>query len=138
MENTTEISTASASQLSDQEIQNIYNYAVMQLSDGRSKQEVIDMVVSRGIDPTQAPEIVSSLRMQIAQIKIDAANKDIKHGALWCGGGLLVTIGSYSMASEGGGSYLMCWGAIIFGGYQLLKGMAAIGGAKQALAEASE
>jgi hypothetical protein len=136
MENTTEVATAS--KLSDQEIQNIYDYAAMQLSDGRSKEEVIDMVVSRGIDRAHAPEIVSSLRQQIAQMKVDRANKDITHGALWFGGGLLVTVGSYSMASNGGGSYLMCWGAIIFGGYQLLKGMVAIGGAKQALAEASE
>jgi hypothetical protein len=38
--------------------------------------------------------------------------------------GLVITIGSYSMASSspGGGTYLLCWGPIIFGFIRLITG----------------
>jgi hypothetical protein len=43
-------------------------------------------------------------------------------GGIWCVGGTAVTIGTYTAAS-GGGTYVVAWGAIIFGGYQFLKGL---------------
>jgi hypothetical protein len=47
-------------------------------------------------------------------------------GALWCGGGCLVTIFTYAAASRGGGGgYVVAWGAIIFGAWQMIQ--AAIG-----------
>jgi hypothetical protein len=45
------------------------------------------------------------------------------HGALWCIGGILLTVGSYSAAS-GGGTYVIAWGAILFGALQFFKGLA--------------
>jgi len=43
-------------------------------------------------------------------------------GGLWCFGGTAVTVYTYSAAS-GGGTYVVAWGAIIFGGIQFLKGL---------------
>jgi hypothetical protein len=37
--------------------------------------------------------------------------------------GLIVTIGSYSAASGSGGTYYLCWGAIIFGAIQFIQGL---------------
>jgi hypothetical protein len=50
-----------------------------------------------------------------------AAKRDMMVGGLWCGGGILVTALTYKAAS-GGGSYVVAWGAIIFGGIQFLRG----------------
>lgn len=45
-------------------------------------------------------------------------------GAVWCGGGSLVTYLTYNAAvSGGGGHYFIAWGAILFGGIQFLKGL---------------
>jgi len=48
------------------------------------------------------------------------------HGALWCGGGLLVTAITYGAAvgSPGGGHYIIAWGAIVFGAVQFFRGYA--------------
>lgn len=54
--------------------------------------------------------------------KKEKAIKDIIFGALWCIGGIVVTIVTYNAAS-GGGTYVIAWGAILFGGIQLLKGL---------------
>jgi hypothetical protein len=43
-------------------------------------------------------------------------------GALWCGGGILVTGLTYSMASSGG-TYIIAWGAIVIGAIQFLRGL---------------
>ena len=37
--------------------------------------------------------------------------------------GLVVTIGSYAAASNAGGTYYLCWGAIIFGAIQFIQGL---------------
>ena len=44
-------------------------------------------------------------------------------GALWCIGGIVVTAWSYSAVQETGGHYIIAWGAVVFGGYQFLKGL---------------
>ncbi len=43
-------------------------------------------------------------------------------GGLWCAGGTLVTVLTLSAAS-GGGTYVVAWGAILFGGIQMLRGL---------------
>ena len=124
--------------LSEQEIQNIYDYAVMLIGNGQSNAEVSSMMISRGIASADSLVITVSIRQQIAQSKVDMANKNIRNGALWCVGGLLVTGISYAAVSEGGGSYMMCWGAVIFGGIQFFRGLAASGGANKELADATQ
>ena len=121
--------------LSQQEIQNIYNDAATQLINGRTNDEVIEMMTRNGFTTQEASTVVKTFRQQIAQAKLDKANKDIRNGALWCVGGLVVTGMTYSMAS-GGGSYLVCWGPVIFGGIQLFRGMANSGTANSELAAA--
>ncbi len=43
-------------------------------------------------------------------------------GSVICLLGIVVTVGSYSSASAGG-SYVVAWGAIIFGGVRLFRGL---------------
>jgi len=44
-------------------------------------------------------------------------------GGVICLVGTVITIGTYAAASNGGGHYVVAWGAIIFGGIQFLQGM---------------
>ena len=55
----------------------------------------------------------------------ERAQKDMLYGALWCIGGIVVTALTYSAASEQGGTYVIAWGAILFGAIQFLRGAAA-------------
>jgi len=47
------------------------------------------------------------------------------YGFLWCVGGIVVTVVSYSIASSSssGGTYFVAWGAVLFGGWQMIKGL---------------
>jgi hypothetical protein len=45
-------------------------------------------------------------------------------GALWCIGGLLVTVLTYQAAAGGeGGKYVVAWGAMLFGAIQFFRGV---------------
>ena len=55
-------------------------------------------------------------------IEDNDASKDIIVGLLWCIGGIAVTMITYNNASNGG-TYIIAWGAILFGGIQFLKGL---------------
>lgn len=52
----------------------------------------------------------------------EAAARNMLVGALWCIGGIVVTAVTYSAAANGG-TYVVTWGAIVFGGLQFLKGL---------------
>jgi len=47
-------------------------------------------------------------------------------GGLFCIGGIAVTALTYS-AAAGGGTYVVTWGAILFGGFRFFRGVMAKG-----------
>ena len=49
-------------------------------------------------------------------------NNDIKWGIIWLVGGGFITLATYEAAANGG-SYFVLWGAMIYGGYRVLKGL---------------
>ena len=59
---------------------------------------------------------------EITRQEREGAQKNMLWGGLWCAGGILVTVATYSAASSGG-TYLLAWGAILFGGVQFVKGL---------------
>jgi hypothetical protein len=53
----------------------------------------------------------------------EAGRRNMLMGALWFFGGLIVTIVTLAAAS-GGGTYIIAWGAIVFGAIQFFRGYA--------------
>lgn len=49
--------------------------------------------------------------------------KRMIRGLLWTVAGILITAITYSIASDEGGTYFICWGAVIFGLLDLLAGL---------------
>ena len=47
-------------------------------------------------------------------------------GAIVCVGGIVVTVATYQSA-QGGGHYIIAWGAIIFGAIQFFRGLGELG-----------
>jgi hypothetical protein len=56
---------------------------------------------------------------QLGQLEKKQAGKDVLYGALWLGGGLVVTLISLSNGRGG----VIAYGAIIFGGIQFFRGL---------------
>jgi hypothetical protein len=107
-----------------QVVQAVYNHAAnLMVNEKRNPEEVKADLVRQGLDEQSASHVVDNVEQQIIAAKKERAKKDMLYGALWCGGGIIVTVATYSAAS-GGGSYVVAWGAILFGAIQFFKGVA--------------
>jgi fructosamine-3-kinase len=93
----------------------MYHYARNLFMIGQNAFEIKAALLARGLDAENAEYIVNMLEQQIIDEKKEKAKKDMLYGALWCGGGLVLT-----MAHIG----FIFWGAIIFGAVQFFKGVA--------------
>ncbi len=96
------------------------------LNNGHRFASITDRLVAAGMEKDQAWKVVKQVDDALGEAKRAKAKKDILHGALWCGGGCIVTILTYAAASRnGGGGYMVAWGAIIFGAIQMIRGATA-------------
>jgi hypothetical protein len=82
---------------------------------------------STGLTPaaavTPAPGIAPAIDPnEIMAARRAAANRNMLVGGLWCVGGIVVTVVTLVSAS-GGGTYVVAWGAIIFGAIQFFRGL---------------
>lgn len=110
--------------IDQQEIINqIYGFtADMLYNQKKSVEETKAALIGNGLKPEDADVVISNLQNQYKQEKKEAGNKNMLYGALWCIGGLLVTFLTYSAASNGG-TYVVAWGAVVFGAIQFFKGV---------------
>tara|TARA_B100000787_G_C16089291_1_gene248153 strand:+ start:180 stop:686 length:507 start_codon:yes stop_codon:yes gene_type:complete len=96
-------------------IDQAFNYGVIQVIDnGVDYIRLKDELIFKGISVQEASKVVNKIEKEIKKAKNTDANNDLIYGALWCIGGIVAT------AAEIG--YIF-WGAIVFGGYQFLKGL---------------
>lgn len=107
----------------NQAVQAVYQYAAGLVKAGMSASQVESKLVEKGLDRSAASIVVKNLFQLRAKAVNEAGKKNMLYGALWCIGGIVVTVATYSAASSGGGSYVVAWGAIIFGAIQFLKGL---------------
>jgi len=105
-------------------VDQVYNRAAqLMIHQKKDMFEVRRILVEDGLDDESALTVVTNLDNQITKAKSEKARKDMLHGALWCIGGTFVTLISYSSTSNGG-SYVVTWGAIVFGAIQFFRGLA--------------
>jgi hypothetical protein len=118
----------SSSEPTDEEVvQAIYDFAAEQMVNGASDRQVESMLREKGLDAESAATVVSNLAEHREQARAKAGQGAMISGALWCIGGIAVTAITYQAAS-GGGTYVVAWGAILFGAIQFFRGLAASAG----------
>lgn len=96
-----------------------YSHGAQQLRAGVSPAEVEKSLIRCGLTPGEAAQVVADLRRTGSRVLQEAGRKNMKHGALWCAGGILVTL----LTFQSGGTVVIAWGAIVFGGIQFFRGM---------------
>jgi hypothetical protein len=106
----------------EQAVQAVYGYAANLMKDGASELQIESKLMEKGLDQQSASIVVRNLARLRSNAVKDAGKKNMLFGALWCIGGLVVTAVTYSAAS-GGGTYIVAWGAIIFGAIQFFRGV---------------
>jgi hypothetical protein len=110
----------------EQLVEAVYGYAADLMRSGASPATIKQNLMDRGLDEDAAATVVRNLTearsKAVHEAKREAGKKNMLYGALWCIGGTVVTVGTM-MAAKGGGSFVIAWGAIVFGGLQFIWGV---------------
>ena len=112
----------STPQSEEQAVQQIYKHAATLVRAGKSRVQVHSDLMSIGLDDASATVVTDNLFAMRAKALREAGQKNMLYGALWFIGGTAVTIITLAAASEGG-TYVVAWGAIVFGGIQFFRGL---------------
>lgn len=114
------------------EIRSAYGRDVLRLQEQASDSKVaqfrtaLDTAFATLVDPTkrsaydEALAAASQGNVADASDDADAAFRYARRGGLWFAGGALVTAVTYAFSQ---GTYFLAWGPLIFGGFQLVRGL---------------
>ena len=104
-------------------IDELYSFARKEMAEGKTAEEVENALMEKGVDLASAVTIVHDCEAgEVASITTRGSLAPVVWGGVICLIGLVVTVGSYSAAS-GGGTYVVAWGAILFGALQMIQGL---------------
>ena len=103
----------------------VYGFAAEQMRLGLPGAQIEKLLVQKGLDEKTAAAVVNNLYQLRSDAVRKAGQRDMVIGGLICVIGLVVTIGSYGAAASSptGGSYVIAWGAVIFGAIQFFRGL---------------
>jgi hypothetical protein len=100
-----------------------YKLAAEQMLYGVAPSRIKRTLTERGLDADAAATVVEKVDQARTSTLNRAGKRNMLFGASWCIGGIAVTAITYEAASQSGGTYLIAWGAILFGGIQFLHGL---------------
>jgi len=105
-----------------QELSGLFQYAVMELANKKSRQVVEKLLVGRGASPETAKTVVMDAQYAVRKALREKYKKRMTRGFLWTVAGVVITCGTYVFADSLGGRYYLFYGAIIFGLIDLVAG----------------
>jgi hypothetical protein len=88
---------------------------------GGSREQVVQAMTATGVAQATAERLADQARCMVRELVRETALRTMGVGLAWLVGGVAVTWITYNMA-EGGGSYIVTWGPIAWGGYTFLRG----------------
>ena len=103
-------------------IQEVYQRAAKLAKEGKSKDKIQTELNAMGLNQETASVVIENVFRIRKKAHREAGARNILVGAAFCVGGIAVTALTYQMAS-GGGTFIVAWGAILFGGIQFVKGL---------------
>ena len=113
------------------EIRSAYGRDVLRLNDSPPAnapqiRASLDEALATLVDPDERSAYdvrLAALMREVATGSADESDRAFKYarnGGLWFAGGGLVTAGTYAFSE---GTYFLAWGPLVFGGFQLLRGL---------------
>jgi hypothetical protein len=118
----------------EEALQNIFDAVAKDLAAGKSKEKITKELVKLDWPEEDAIQLINQVEEEMKRYqespegKQALAQKYLRHmgyGALWAIGGTIVTVVTYEAASSSssGGSYVIAWGAILFGVIDFFRGL---------------
>ncbi len=108
--------------IDEERMQNLTRLALNAKKSNKTDEAIIALLQKEGLDTNSSREVVANLEETTKTLVDNYDSKFLRGGVLFFVG-LILTIGTYFVAEErGGGYYMFAWGAILFGGIDLVTG----------------
>ncbi len=96
--------------------QAVWTYALDEKAAGATDNAIRKGLASYGLDEEHATLITDALE-NTAKNRLASHKANMVRGGITCGAGFLITYWTMT-AAQGGGTYVVAWGAIVFGAYR--------------------
>jgi len=103
------------------DVSDLQEYIARRLGGDAPIDQIVGSLVDQGVDPGDAIGIVRRVNAQYRNAMANASLKKIGIGAIWAVGGSAVTAFTF-MSSHSTGVFVVAWGAIIFGVFDMIRG----------------
>lgn len=114
--------------------QEMINKIVQQLVQGKRPAQITKELEKQGMSKENAAALVAQGQQALKaymespegrQVMAAKYKRAMLSGVLWAIGGIVVTVVSYNLARSGsfGGTYVIAWGAVIYGIYDFIRGL---------------
>ena len=110
-------------QTSVQDLTGVYRSAAEELARNKSTSTIMKNMVDQGMTREAAQKILNEMQGALKNSRRDKFRRQMVRGLLWTMAGSLLTCGSYWLASDLGGLFLLCWGAILVGALDFFIGL---------------
>jgi hypothetical protein len=102
--------------------QEIYEYAVSLKNADMTESAIVENLMRRGLSEPEANAVIQKIFAHRKKDNRAEGKRNMIVGGLWLVGGIAVTVFTYNSARSGG-SYVITWGPMIFGGIQFFRGL---------------
>lgn len=106
----------------DELVESIYEFAAEQMHDRVPHDQIQKSLVERGLDHETAAIVVRNLLLAHSNALKSQGKSNVLYGAIWCLGGL-VALYLRSGGANSGFIIFLIWAAIIFGAYNVFRGI---------------
>jgi hypothetical protein len=117
---------------SDDFFKTIWKYILEEKEKGTPDSEIKAGLQERGLDESNSIQLLSTVKDKLKET-VDSCDTKMLVGGATCVIGIFITLWTYSSAMSSGGTYVVAWGAIIFGGIRFFSGMTEKGKFKRIL-----
>lgn len=115
-------------------VQQLADTVASDLAQGKSKEKIVKWLVKQDFPENEATAFVNQVEEEMNRLKETPEGRQILakkysrhmlYGVLWAAGGTIVTVATYEAAASnpGGGTYVIAWGAILFGIIDFFRGL---------------
>lgn len=118
--------------VADDFLKSIWKYVIEEKENGIADSEILAGLQERGLDEQHSILILSGLKDKLKKI-IDHNDTKMLAGGISCLAGTFITFLTYSSAMSSGGTYIVAWGAVVFGAIGFFSGLSEKGKYKRML-----
>lgn len=109
--------------LKKQELSGLFQYAALEISNGKPNKVVEKSLVGRGASLEVAEMIVKDAQIVVKKARSEKYKKRMTRGLLWTVAGIVITCGTMAFADNLGGKFVLFYGAIIYGFIDFIIGL---------------